>query len=61
MNSLYEVSLQALIFWVTDNFLMVKVKRITRGDDISRDSSSSGISRVYSKVSMDSVKIMSNK
>lgn len=41
----------ALIFWVTDNFLMVNVRKITRGDGSMRESnSSSGMSRVYSKV-----------
>ena len=43
---------QALIFWVTDNFLMVNVRKITRGDgSIRENNSSSGMSRVYSKVS----------
>lgn len=36
---------------MTDNFLMLNVKRITRGDGPSHDNSSVGMSRSYSKVS----------
>lgn len=41
----------ALIFWVTDNFLMLKVRRAVRDEeDVYQDGSSSGSSRGYSKV-----------
>ncbi|KAG0711021.1 Store-operated calcium entry regulator STIMATE [Chionoecetes opilio] len=45
--------INAIIFWVTDNFLMLNVKRTIKNDDNTHTGSSSsslGVARIYSKV-----------